>query len=139
MATWNVRTMYRGGALGEVLGEMEKYNIDILAVQETRWIGTDTFDTRTHTIMHSGNEKHHEFGVAFIVNQRLKNQVIGFKAVNERICILRIKTKFFNISIINVHAETEDKDEATKDTLYDKLEHIYDTIPSKDKNGYWRP
>jgi hypothetical protein len=34
---------------------------------------------------------------------------MAFTPVNESICMLRLKTRFFNLSIINIHAPTEDK------------------------------
>jgi exonuclease III len=34
IATWNVRTLYRAGAMREMGKEMNKYKIDICALQE---------------------------------------------------------------------------------------------------------
>lgn len=49
------------------------------------------------------------------MDRKLKNRILNFTAINERICVIRQKTKFFNLFIINAHAEMEEKDEATKD------------------------
>ena len=73
-----------------------------------------------------------EFGVAFIVDSKTKNSVLDFKAVDERICVLTIRTKFFNISFINAHAPTEEKPELEKESFYCKLEETYDSYPSND-------
>jgi hypothetical protein len=48
--------------------------------------------------------------VAFVVDRNMKQNVLDFKAVDERICVLRIKAKFQNISLIDMHAPTEEKD-----------------------------
>uniref|UniRef100_A0A2C9LI22 Endonuclease/exonuclease/phosphatase domain-containing protein n=1 Tax=Biomphalaria glabrata TaxID=6526 RepID=A0A2C9LI22_BIOGL len=58
--------------------------------------------------------------------------VIGFKPVSDRLCSLRLKGKFFNISFINIHAPTEDADDSTKEAFYDELERIYDEAPKHD-------
>jgi len=50
------------------------------------------------------------FVVAFVVERKMKRNILDFKAVYERICVLRIKTRFQNISLINVHAPTEEKE-----------------------------
>jgi exonuclease III len=43
IATWNVCTLYRGGALNELAKYLENYTIDVLcAVQEIRWPGKVT-------------------------------------------------------------------------------------------------
>ena len=68
-------------------------------------------DIKSHTLFYSGKEEGtREFGVAFIVERSMKWNVLDFKAVDERICVLRIKTKFQNVSFINVHAPTEEKE-----------------------------
>jgi exonuclease III len=58
--------------------------------------------------------------------------VIGFTPVNERISCLRVRGKFFNCSIINVHAPTEEKPEEGKGAFYEVLEKIYDECPRGD-------
>jgi exonuclease III len=35
--TWNVRTLYRSGSLKAVSGELAKYKLDLVGVQEVRW------------------------------------------------------------------------------------------------------
>jgi exonuclease III len=37
--TWNVRSVYRVGAIKSVVGELEKYKLDLVGVQEVRWEG----------------------------------------------------------------------------------------------------
>jgi exonuclease III len=37
--TWNVRSLYRVGAIKSVVGELEKYKLDLVEVQEVRWEG----------------------------------------------------------------------------------------------------
>jgi hypothetical protein len=37
--TWNVRSLYRLGAIKSVVGELEKYKLDLVGVQEVRWEG----------------------------------------------------------------------------------------------------
>jgi hypothetical protein len=41
----------------------------------------------------------------------MKRKVLDFKTDDDRICILRVKTKFQTLSFINVHAPTEKKHE----------------------------
>ena len=40
IAFWNVRTMYETGKLAQVTAEMRRYNLHVLGVSESRWIGT---------------------------------------------------------------------------------------------------
>jgi hypothetical protein len=62
----------------------------------------------------------------------MKRNVLDFKAVDERLYILRIKTKFHNQSFINIHAPTEEKDGMEKEALCQKVEEAYDMRPPND-------
>jgi exonuclease III len=49
--TWNVRSLCRVGAIESVVGELEKYKLDLVGVQEVRWEGegyqtADSYTTR---------------------------------------------------------------------------------------------
>jgi hypothetical protein len=37
--TWNVTSFYRVGAIESAVGELEKYKLDSVGVQEVRWEG----------------------------------------------------------------------------------------------------
>lgn len=66
------------------------------------------------------------------MEENARENFLDFKAISERICLLRLKTKFFNLFMINAHAETEDKDDLTKENFYLKLEQAYNATPSND-------
>jgi hypothetical protein len=68
-------------------------------------------------------------GVGFVVKKIFQHLVMDFKAISTRICTLRIKGKFFNYTIINVHALTEVSAEEEKGSVYD-LQNTYEQSPS---------
>jgi len=99
--------LFRTGALLSLLSQLKQYKLDITALQETRWQGKDILHMKSHTLFYSSKEEGtRKFGVAFVVDRNMKRNVLDFKAINERICVLRIKTKFHNLSLINVHARS---------------------------------
>jgi exonuclease III len=128
---WNVQTLFKTVALISLFSQLKEYRLGITALQETRWQGKDITDMKSHTLFYSGKEEEtRELGVAFIVERSMKRNILDFKAVDERICVLRIQTKFHNTSFINVHAPTEEKDEMEKEAFYQKVEEVYDARPS---------
>ena len=131
ICTWNVLSLYRPRALKLLVDQLVKYQADITALQEIRWTNNGVIDKREYTMYYSRGNKH-QFGTGFIVSKKIKHLVIGFTPVNERISYLRIKGKFFNYSIINIHAPTEEKCEEEKDIFYSRLENTYDTCPRYD-------
>ena len=48
--------------------------------------------------------------------------VKNFKTINERLCWLSIKAKWFSCTLVNVHAPTNEKTEETKEEFYNLLE-----------------
>ena len=62
------------------------------------------------TLFNSGSEsKKHEFGCRFYVRGELLKYVKDFKIMNERICYLRLKAKWYLCILINVHAQTNER------------------------------
>ena len=141
--TWTVPTLFKTGALLSLLSQLKEYRLATTALQETRWQGKDIMDMKSHTLFYGGKEEGtREFGVAFVVERNMKQNVLDFKAADERICVLRIKTRLQNISVINMHAPTEEKEELEKGAFYQKVEEKYDSCPSNDIKivlGDWNP
>ena len=131
LCTWNILSLYKPKALKLLIDQLSKYKADITALQEMRWIGNGVIEKKECTIYYSCGNKH-MFGTGFIINQRVKHLVLDFKPVNERLSVLRIKGKFYNYSIINVHLPTEEKTEEEKTVIYNLLERAYDACPGSD-------
>jgi hypothetical protein len=134
MATWNVRTLYRTRGLRMTINELRKYKIAIAAIQETRWTKStpQAFTSNGYNIYTSSLTNKHEFGTAFFVDSKVNHLVTNFTPINERLCILRVKGGFFNNSLINIHAPTNDSEEEAKDQFYEKLERAYSACPKND-------
>jgi exonuclease III len=129
IGSWNVRTLYRTGSIIMLTQQLIQYNLDIAAIQETRWQDKHIMDTKTYTFFLGGKYgRKHEYGVAFAVKEKVRNKVLDFKAIDQRICLLRIKTKFGNLSLMNACAPTEESDDVDKDRFYQTVERAYDPI-----------
>ncbi|XP_050337803.1 craniofacial development protein 2-like [Bactrocera neohumeralis] len=130
--TWNVRSLNWEGAAAQLVDVLVKTKADITAVQEMRWTGQGQRRVGPCDIYYSGHIKERKFGVGFVVGERLRRRVLSFTAMNERLATIRIKARFFNISLICAHAPTEEKDDVTKDAFYECLERTYEGCPRHD-------
>lgn len=84
-------------------------------------------------LFYSGDvNRQHRNGTGFIVNKKVTGNISKFEAISDRISILRVKTKFFNITMVNAYAPTEVSDEEGKDCFYEELEVVVDQIPEYD-------
>ncbi|XP_070166158.1 uncharacterized protein [Polyergus mexicanus] len=112
MGTWNVRSLYRPGAFQSMVGEVERYGVEVVALQETRWAGEGSLNAGSYTLHYGGSEIH-SFGVGFMINKKILSA-----------------GRWYKIAIINVHAPTEDKDDEIKNGFYEELEHLVDQLPN---------
>jgi len=71
-------------------------------------------------------------GTGFILLGRIGENVIGFEAINERLCKVRLKSKYNNLTLFNIYAPTEDKTDVEKEKFYDDLQTVLDRTPKSD-------
>ena len=83
IATWNVRSMNQG-KLEVAKKEMTRVNIDIPGISKLRWTGIGEFKSDDHYIYYWGQEYLIRNGVAFMVNKRVRNAVLGCNLKNNR-------------------------------------------------------
>jgi hypothetical protein len=70
--------------------------------------------------------------MAFVVERDMKQNVLDFKAVEERMFVLRIKSIFQNISHITVYVATGEREGLEKEAFCQKVEEMYDSCSSND-------
>ena len=75
IGTWNVRSMNQGKL--EVVKQEARVNVDILGISELKWTGIGEFNSDDCYIYYCGPESLRRNGVAIMVNQRVRNAVLG--------------------------------------------------------------
>ena len=67
-----------------MLSQSKEYRLAVTALQEIRWQNKGIMDMKSHTLLYSGKEGGtREFGVAFVVERNMKQNILVFKAVDE--------------------------------------------------------
>ena len=121
IGTWNVRNLYQSGKLENVKQEMIRLNVNILGICETRWKSNGDIKSDEHRMIYSGGDKH-ERGVGLILDSERSKCVLGFWQVSDRVLLVKLKGKPFNISIIVVYAPTSESTEDDIESFYDNLD-----------------
>ena len=128
--------MYQQGKLAQICREMDSMKLDVLGLCETRWNQSgqqDTIDGKL--LLFSGmpeEDDDHIHGVGVLLSRRMRNNLISWLPVSERLITFRIKGRQRNISIIQVYAPTEDALMEDKEAFYGQLDAVMSELPRRD-------
>ena len=84
--------------------EVARVNIDILGIRELKCTGMGEFNSDDHYIYYCGQESHRRNGVAFIVNKRVQNAVLGWNLKKDRMTSVHFQGELFIITVLQVYA-----------------------------------
>ena len=79
------------GKLKVVKQEMARVNINILRIRKLKWTGMHKFNSDDHYIYYCGQKSLRRNGVAFTVNKRVQNAVLGCNLKNNRMTSVRFQ------------------------------------------------
>ena len=99
------------GKLQVVKQEMARVNTDILGISELERTGMGEFSSDDHYIYYCGQQSLRRNGVAFLVNKRVQNAVLGCNLKNDRMISVRFQGKPFNTTVIQAYAPTTNAEE----------------------------
>ena len=118
-----------------ISGELEKLNIDIAALQETRLADGGQIGEHDYTFFWRGRaaDETRIHGVGFAVKNTLLPSVLEPSGGNERILTMSLQTQAGKVNLISVYAPTLDADPEVKDQFYDDLNDAVSAIPSEEE------
>ena len=67
-----------------------------------------------------------------MVNKRVQTAVLGCNLKNGKMISVRLQGKPFNITVIQVYAQTSNAEEAEDERFYEDLEDLLELTPPKD-------
>ena len=112
--------------------EMARVNIDILGISKLKWTGMGKFNSDDHYIYYRGQEFLKINGLAFIVNKRVQNAVLGCDLKNDRMISVHFQSNPpFNIRVIQVYAPTDNATVAEIEQFYEELQDHLELTPRK--------
>ena len=124
LGTWNVRSLYRSDSLTAAASrELARYKLDLEGVQEVKW------DKGGRVRAHGKEKKNHQLETAFFVHHRIVRAFKRVVSVSDRMSHIVLRGCWCCIIVLNVHAPSEEKSDASKGRFYDKLEQVFNYFP----------
>jgi len=75
ICTWNVRSLYRSGALTAAARELARYKLELEGVQGVRWDKGGTARAGDYFFFHGKEKKNHQLGTEFFVHQKIDQKL----------------------------------------------------------------
>ena len=133
--TWNVLSLTSSSSqLFQLSQCISDYRLDLLGITETHIPGTgsELLDNGS-LLIHSGRvDGIRRQGVGLSLSKRIKNSLISYMPISERVLTARLHSKHLNISVVVVYAPTEAASDNDKDEFYQQLSSVFDELPRHD-------
>ena len=71
-------------------------------------------------------------GVSLVLSKAVRNSLISYTPISERIITARLHSQHINISVVVAYAPTEDAEDGVKDEFYHQLSGVFDKLPGHD-------
>ena len=91
------------------------------------------FSSDDHYIYYCGQQSLRRNGVAFLVNKRVQNAVLGCNLKNDRMISVRFQGKPFNITVIQVYSPTTNAIKAEVEWFYEELQDLLELTTTTEK------
>jgi hypothetical protein len=84
-------------------------------------------------ILYSGYKSDtHEFGTGLYIVIYIMDNLSDSEPVNEIICKIKVKLKYYNLTLISTHAPSEEKEDIVREEFYSSLEKVCEEVPNYD-------
>ena len=127
--TWNGGSLYRAVSRTAAAGELARYELDLVDVQDVRWDKGGMIRAGDYNFFHGKGNKNHQLGTRFFVPHRIASAVKRVEFVSARVSYVVLRGCWSNIIVLNVRETNEEKSDDSKDSFYEDLEQVFDHFP----------
>ena len=106
VSTYNARGLNKQSKCQQLDEDLKRYGVDVVCLQETKIVEGVDINLKNSRLI-TFPTKNRYSGIGFLINKKWTDSIYKVWQVNERICVLQMKTSDNKIlSIINVYGPT---------------------------------
>lgn len=135
IATWNTLSLVSDSSkLYQLSQSIDEYKLDFLGITETHMpnSGSELLDNGSLFIYSGRTDGYKRDGVGFTLSKRVKNSLISYTPVSERIITARLHSRHINITFVVAYAPTNSYSDHLKDEFYQQLNATFSDLPRHD-------
>jgi hypothetical protein len=88
-----------------------------VAVQEVRWVEGCSQPRNVFRVFCASGKANHRLRTGFLIQKKIMSAVRKVESFSDRIPYIKLRGRWFDITVLNVHAPTYDKSDDTKDSF----------------------
>ena len=120
--------------LYELSQNISWYRLDVLGLNETHKPGTgeEILENGSLFINSGRTNGYRRQGVGLVLSKAVRNSLISYTPISERIITARLHSQHINISVMVAYAPTEDAEDGVRDEFDHQLLGVFDKLPGHD-------
>ena len=100
-----------------------------MCVLEVRWDKGGTVRAGGYIFFYGKGTQNHQLGTRFFVHHRIVSAIKRTEFASDKMSYIVLRGCWCNIIALNVHAQSEEKSDDSKDSFYEELEQVFDHFP----------
>jgi hypothetical protein len=98
--------------------KLAKNKLDLVAVQDVRWVEGGSQPPDDYIFYYGNGNVNCHLGMGCIVHKGIVSAVKRVEFISDRMSYIRLRGRWCDVIVLNVHALTENKSYDTKDSAY---------------------
>ena len=132
LGSWNVGSLT--GKLREIVDTMIRGRVNILCVQETKWVGQKAKEVENtgFKLWYTG-EVRNKNGVGILIDKNLQNNVVDVRRRGDRIILVKLVVGEAVLNVISAYAPQVGLSEEAKRKFWEDLDVMVRNVHSSEK------
>ena len=131
MGTLNIGTMT--GRERELADMMERRNVDILCLQETKWKGSKARNIGGGCKIFYNGADGRKNGIGIVVREELAESVLKVKRVSDRLMVMKLEVNGSILNIVTAYAPQVNNSMEEKNHFWEDLDGLIESISTEER------